>query len=86
MVMKQWRVGVAGAVVHQGQVLLIRHTYGEKRGRWALPGGYATQEERLDQSVIRELREDMGLEPSGEGGHLDRFEQMCYDFFRSGKL
>lgn len=61
MVMKQWRVGVAGAVVHQAQVLLVRHTYGEKRGRWALPGGYATQEERLDQSVIRELREETGM-------------------------
>lgn len=59
---KQWRVGAAGAVVHRGQVLMARHTYGEKKGRWALPGGYATQDERLDQTVVREVREETGLD------------------------
>jgi 8-oxo-dGTP diphosphatase len=58
---KQWRVGAAGAVVHQGRVLMVRHTYGEKKGRWALPGGYATHDERLDQTAVREVREETGL-------------------------
>jgi ADP-ribose pyrophosphatase YjhB (NUDIX family) len=57
-----WRVGVAGAVVRQGRVLLVRHTYGEKRGVWTLPGGFATHQERLDQSVMRELQEETGLD------------------------
>ena len=59
---KKWRVGAAGAVVHREQVLIVRHTYGEKKGRWALPGGYATHGERLDQTVVREVREEMGIE------------------------
>jgi 8-oxo-dGTP diphosphatase len=58
---KQWRVGAAAAVVHQGRVLMVRHTYGEKKGRWALPGGYATHDERLDQTAVREVREETGL-------------------------
>jgi 8-oxo-dGTP diphosphatase len=58
---KEWRVGAAGAVVHQGRVLMVRHTYGEKKGRWALPGGYATHDERLDQTAVREVREETGL-------------------------
>ena len=36
---RQWRVGADGAVVHQGRVLLVRHMYGDKKGRWALHGG-----------------------------------------------
>jgi len=41
---------------------MVRHTYGEKKGRWALPGGYATHDERLDQTVVREVREETGVE------------------------
>ena len=59
---KRWRVGVAGVVVHRERVLLVRHTYGEKQGRWAMPGGYTNNDERLDESVVRELREELGLE------------------------
>ena len=58
---KRWKVGAAGAVVHGDRVLMVRHTYGEKQGRWALPGGYATHNERLDQTVVREVREETGL-------------------------
>jgi 8-oxo-dGTP diphosphatase len=57
----QWRIGVAAALVREGEVLLVRHTYGEKQGCWALPGGYATFEERLDESAVRELREETGI-------------------------
>ena len=56
-----WRVGVAGAVVHEGRILLVRHTYGQKEGYWALPGGYTTPGERLDESAVRELKEETGL-------------------------
>jgi multimeric flavodoxin WrbA/ADP-ribose pyrophosphatase YjhB (NUDIX family) len=59
---KRWRIGASGAVVYRGRVLLVRHTYGEKKGRWALPGGMATHEERIDETVVRELREETGLE------------------------
>jgi ADP-ribose pyrophosphatase YjhB (NUDIX family) len=41
--------------------LLVRHTYGEKQGRWALPGGLTNHNERLDQTAVRELREETGL-------------------------
>ena len=59
---QQWQVGVAGVAVHQCRALLVRHTYGDKQGRWAMPGGYTNQDERLDESVVRELREELGLE------------------------
>ena len=56
-----WKIGVASALVREEKVLLVRHTYGEKKGRWALPGGYATPKERLDESAVRELLEETGI-------------------------
>mgnify|MGYP001828201027 CR=1 FL=1 len=41
---------------------MVDHTYGEKQGRWAMPGGYTHHDERLDESVVRELREELRLE------------------------
>ncbi len=58
---RQWDVGAAGAVIHQGRVLMVRQTYGVGKGRWSLPGGYATHDERLDQTVVREVREETGI-------------------------
>ena len=58
---KRWRIGVAGVIVHEERVLLVRHTYGEKRDYWAMPGGYTRHDERLDESIVRELQEELGL-------------------------
>lgn len=58
---KQWDVGAAGAVVQENQVLMVRATYGGARGRWLLPGGYASHEERLDQTAVREVWEETGV-------------------------
>jgi ADP-ribose pyrophosphatase YjhB (NUDIX family) len=41
---------------------MVRHTYGTKAGRWALPGGYAHPCERLDQAAVREVKEEVSLE------------------------
>jgi ADP-ribose pyrophosphatase YjhB (NUDIX family) len=57
----RWQVGVAGAVVRRQHVLLVRHTYSEKGGRWALPGGFSSPNERLDESIVREILEETGL-------------------------
>ena len=53
-----WDVGATGVVVHDGRVLMARHTHGNKTGQWALPGGYARHDERLDQTAGREAREE----------------------------
>ncbi len=58
---RRWEVGATGAVVHQGRVLMVRHTYGEGKGRWILPGGHATHDERLDQTAVREVWEETGV-------------------------
>lgn len=59
---KRWLVGASGAVVDCGQVIMVRYAYGSAKGHWALPGGYATHDERLDQTVVREVGEETGIE------------------------
>lgn len=58
---KIWDVGAAGAVVHEGRVLLVRKTYGAAKGMWGLPGGFAQHDELLDEAALREVQEETGL-------------------------
>lgn len=55
-------VGVGAVVVHEGRVLLIRRGKAPLQGRWVVPGGTVELGETLEEAVIRELREETGLE------------------------
>lgn len=50
----------AGACIRdeQGRILLLRRS----DGMWSVPGGGLDPGERLDQAVVREVREETGLE------------------------
>lgn len=55
-------VGV-GAVVFEGdQVILVRRGTPPSYGAWSLPGGAVERGETLERAVIREVREEVGLD------------------------
>jgi ADP-ribose pyrophosphatase YjhB (NUDIX family) len=55
------KVDVRGAVFGgDGRLLLVREV--ADRGRWTLPGGWADVNESPSQSVIREVREESGVD------------------------
>lgn len=60
------RVRVAGIVLKGGEILLVRH---EKEGRsyWLLPGGGVDYGETVGEALVRELREETGLEVQPNG-------------------
>ncbi len=56
------QVGV-GAVVWRGErLLLIRRGHAPRKGAWSLPGGRQKLGETVEEAVLRELREETGIE------------------------
>lgn len=60
LVHAKFMVGVSGVVVNdQGYILLLRHRYWPA-GSWGLPGGYANRGETLEETLVREIKEETG--------------------------
>lgn len=61
--MKEHRVSSRAIVFHEGNLILIRRKW---RGKeyWVTPGGGVEGDETLEEAVIRETREEIGIEIS----------------------
>lgn len=56
-----YNIGVGGAVVCGGQLLLVRRASRRGRGNWQLPGGFVEPDETIEQAVVREVQEEAGV-------------------------
>ncbi|MGC9071620.1 MAG: NUDIX hydrolase [Acidilobus sp.] len=57
-------VVASGVLIEDGNVLLIRH---EKLGVWIYPGGHVEPDETPSEAVVREFREETGLDVAPVG-------------------
>lgn len=55
-------VGVGAVIVHESRVLLVQRGREPMLGRWTIPGGLIEIGEALNEAVVRETREETGLE------------------------
>lgn len=55
-------VGVGGIVIREGKILLVKRRNEPGRGKWSIPGGLVELGETLEQAVIREFKEETGLD------------------------
>jgi len=56
------RVVVEGICLRDGQVLLVKGSRGLTEGLWTLPGGFLRFGETPEDGVLREIREEVGIE------------------------
>ncbi|RFA96072.1 NUDIX hydrolase [Pyrobaculum aerophilum] len=59
--MQKPAVAVAAAAVKNGKIVLVKRKYPPNPGKWSLPGGHVELGERLEEAVLRELKEETGL-------------------------
>lgn len=71
-------VGIGGAIVEQGRVVLIRRRYEPLAGQWSLPGGTLELGETLEAAVSREMLEETGLQVE-VGPVVDVFDRILLD-------
>ncbi|MET4924032.1 NUDIX domain-containing protein [Streptomyces sp. PSRA5] len=59
----KFMVGVTGVVRNEeGEILLLKHRMWPANRPWGLPTGYAIKSEEFPQTIVREVREETGLE------------------------
>jgi ADP-ribose pyrophosphatase YjhB (NUDIX family) len=77
-------VRCVGGVIHDahGRLLLIQRGHEPGLGLWSLPGGRVESGESDDEAVIRELREETGLEvrPGALAGMVVRGRYEIFDY------
>jgi ADP-ribose pyrophosphatase YjhB (NUDIX family) len=57
-----YNVGVGGAVVQDGKLLLVRRASRYGRGNWQIPGGFIEPDETIEVAVVREVAEEAGVQ------------------------
>jgi ADP-ribose pyrophosphatase YjhB (NUDIX family) len=71
-------LGVGALLFRRGRVLLIERGKEPLLGYWSLPGGVVETGESLEQAVIREMREETGLDVK-PSYLLEVFERVMLD-------
>lgn len=57
------QVRITGILIEEDKILIVKQTISPER-TWSLPGGRVQQGEMLEEAIIREMREETGLETS----------------------
>jgi len=55
-------VGVGALMVHDGKLLLVKRGVEPSKGKWSIPGGAVELGERIRDALIREVKEECGLD------------------------
>ena len=71
-------VGIGGAIVEAGRIVLIKRRYEPLAGQWSLPGGTLELGETLESAVAREMFEETGLQVA-VGAVVDVFDRILLD-------
>ena len=71
-------VGIGAVIVLDGKVVLIKRGSEPLKGQWSLPGGGVEVGETLEECVVREMREETGLDVE-VGPVIEVFDRITCD-------
>ena len=75
---KQPIVGVGVVIIKDGKILLEKRKYEPGKGKWSIPGGLVELGENVEQTVIREVKEETGLDVE-KPEHIDVVDNVVRD-------
>ncbi|MCO7223049.1 NUDIX domain-containing protein [Pleionea sp. CnH1-48] len=78
------RICVGALIVHNDKLLMVNHKREDRYDFWVAPGGGVKDTESLEDSVIREVKEETGLNVAVD--QLMYIEQMYFPKERSVKF
>ena len=76
-------VGVGAIIVQDGKILIVRRGSEPGKGKWSVPGGLVELGETVEQAVVREVREECGLDVEVDR-LIDIVDSMTFD--KNGRL
>ena len=71
-------VGVGAIIICDGKILLEKRKNEPGKGKWSIPGGLVELGERVEQTVIREVKEETGLDVE-KPEHIDVVDNVVRD-------
>jgi mutator protein MutT len=71
-------MGVGAVIVDRGKVLLVKRRFEPLAGEWSIPGGGVELGETLHDTVVREMREETGLDVE-VGPVIEVFDRITRD-------
>ena len=76
-------VGVGAIIIQNGKILIVRRGSEPGKGKWSVPGGLVELGETVKQTVVREVKEECGLDAEVDK-LIDVVDSMTFD--ENGKL
>jgi mutator protein MutT len=76
-------VGVGAVIIQDGRILLEKRKNEPGKGKWSIPGGLVELGETVEQTAIREVKEETGLEVE-KPEHIDVVDNVVRD--ENGKV
>jgi NAD+ diphosphatase len=59
---KNQNLAVAGILIHEGKMLMVRRAREPQKGWFDLPGGFVDADEKPSDAMKREIKEELGVE------------------------
>jgi len=75
---KQPIIGVGAVIIKDGKILLEKRKNEPGKGKWSIPGGLVELGESVEQTVIREVKEETGLDVK-KPEHIDVVDNVVRD-------